>query len=92
MHDQYSDILPKHTMLPLKYLEFIFYEANDCQQQSLDCWNFLKTHAKSGDIASILFSYAKDFAFYTAIEKGNFNKAFHYFLPPVLDPKITVLD
>ena len=67
--------LSNHSMLPLKYLEFIFYEANKCQQQSKDCWDFLKTHAKSGDIASKLFSYAEDFAFYTAIENGNLNKA-----------------
>ena len=84
--------LSNHTMLPLKYLEFIFYEANKCQQQSKDCWDFLKTHAKSGDIASKLFSYAEDFAFYTAIENGNLNKAFQYFLPPVPNPNIAVLD
>lgn len=84
MYEQYSDILSNHTMLPLKYLEFIFYEANDCQQQSKDCWDFLETHAKSGDIASRLFSYAKDFALYIAIEKNDFTKASEYLNSPLV--------
>lgn len=86
--------LSNHTMLPLKYLEFIFYEANDCQQQSKNCWDFLKDHALKDhddlfDITSRLFSYAKDFALYTAIGKGDFNKALSYLsLPVALDEEI----